>query len=94
MAVLGGGGLTGSEALRVERTGDGFSLSLSLPFVERSEIDLARIGDDELMVSVGLQRRLFSLPSALRRCDVRGAVLRDDRLVVSFVPNPDFWVRT
>lgn len=94
VAVLGGGGLTGSEALRVERTGDGFSLSLSLPFVERSEIDLARIGDDELMVSVGLQRRLFSLPSALRRCDVRGAVLRDDRLVVSFVPNPDFWVRT
>ncbi len=61
--------------------------------MDRSEINLARIGDDELMVSVGSQRRLFTLPSALRRCDVRGAALRDDLLIVSFVPNPDLWVR-
>ncbi len=98
VAVLGTGGPTdggpaASGPLRVERAGDGFALSLGLPFVDRSEINLARIGDDELMVSVGSQRRLFTLPSALRRCDVRGAALRDDRLIVSFVPNPDLWVR-
>ncbi|WP_235433678.1 hypothetical protein [Protofrankia coriariae] len=62
--------------------------------MERSEITLARVGADELMVSVGSQRRMLTLPSALRRCDVTGAVLRDDRLVVSFVPDPDLWVRT
>ncbi|WP_322756019.1 ArsA family ATPase [Frankia sp. Cas3] len=89
----GDGGPGDGGPLRVERAGDGFALSLSLPFVDRSEINLARIGDDELMVSVGSQRRLFTLPSALRRCDVRGAALRDDLLIVSFVPNPDLWVR-
>ncbi|WP_250281642.1 ArsA family ATPase [Frankia sp. CiP1_Cm_nod2] len=94
VAVLGGGGWAGIGPLRVERAGNGFSISIALPFVERSEIALARVGADELMVSVGSQRRMLTLPSALRRCDVTGAVLRDDRLVVSFVPDPDLWVRT
>ncbi|WP_207386500.1 ArsA family ATPase [Protofrankia symbiont of Coriaria ruscifolia] len=93
-AVLGGGGRAGIGPLRVERTGDGFSILIDLPFVERSEIALARLGADELMVSVGSQRRMLTLPSALRRCDVSGAVLRDDRLVVSFVPDPSLWART
>ncbi|WP_083828308.1 ArsA family ATPase [Candidatus Protofrankia datiscae] len=93
VAVLGGG-RAGIGPLRVERAGNGFSISIALPFVERSEITLARVGADELMVSVGSQRRMLTLPSALRRCDVTGAVLRDDRLVVSFVPDPDLWVRT
>ncbi len=94
VGVLGAGRQADGGPLHVERTDDGFSISLGLPFVERSEIGLTRIGEDELMVSVGSQRRLLILPSALRRCDVRGAVLRDDRLVVSFVLDPDLWVRT
>ena len=80
------------EIPRVERTGNGYAMSFGLPFAERGDVDLARIGD-ELVVTVGAHRRLVALPAALRRCDVREARLRDDRLVVSFVPDPDRWVR-
>lgn len=76
----------------VERTEEGFALSFGLPFVDGSQIDLARLGDD-LVVTVGSFRRAVPLPAALRRCDVSAARLRDDRLVVSFVPDPDQWVR-
>ncbi|MBX6391130.1 MAG: ArsA family ATPase [Frankia sp.] len=91
-AVLGARAGAGSEAPSVERTEDGYAMSFGLPFADRREVDLARMGD-ELVVTVGQHRRLFALPAALRRCDVTGARLRDDRLVVSFVPDPDQWVR-
>jgi arsenite-transporting ATPase len=55
-------------------------------------VDLARLGDD-LVVTVGPHRRCLPLPAALRRCDVSAACLRDERLVVSFVPDPDQWIR-
>ena len=83
---------SGGEPL-VERTDYGFSLSFGLPLADRAEVDLARLGDD-LVVTVGTHRRCVPLPAVLRRCDVREACLRDDRLVVSFVPDPDLWVRT
>ncbi|MGF7235508.1 MAG: ArsA family ATPase [Frankia sp.] len=88
-ARLGTGGI---DPMHVERTAEGFALSLGLPFAERSEVDLARRGD-ELVVTVGSHRRLLALPSALRRCDVTGASMKGDRLVVSFTPDPDQWVR-
>ena len=90
--VLGTRVGTVGEAPLVERTEDGYALSFGVPFAERGDVDLARMGD-ELVVTVGPHRRLLALPAALRRCDVRGAWLRDDRLVVSFVPDPDQWVR-
>lgn len=78
--------------LQVERTADGFALSLGLPFASRGEVDLARRGD-ELVITVGAHRRLLALPSALRRCDLVGAGLRDGRLVIRFVPDPTQWIR-
>jgi len=90
--VLGTRVGTVGEAPLVERTEDGYALSFGVPFAERGDVDLARMGD-ELVVTVGPHRRLLALPAALRRCDVRAAWLRDDRLVVSFVPDPDQWVR-
>lgn len=81
------------EPLRVSRTVDGFALTLALPFAERGEIDLGRRGD-ELVVTVGGDRRLLSLPSALRRCTIEGARLVDGELAVRFVPDPDLWMRT
>lgn len=91
-AVLGGRVGSDTEAPRVERTEDGYAMSFGVPFADRSDVDLARLGD-ELVVTVGQHRRLLALPAALRRCDVREARLRDDQLVVSFVPDPDQWVR-
>ncbi|MCM3884809.1 ArsA family ATPase [Frankia sp. R82] len=91
-SVLGVGLAGDSDQPRVERTEDGFALTFGLPFVDGSQVDLARLGDD-LVVTVGAFRRAVPLPAALRRCDVSTARLRGDRLVVSFVPDPDRWVR-
>lgn len=79
------------EPVRVERTVDGFRLSLALPLADRGDLQLTRSGND-LVVTVGAQRRVLSLPSALRRCQVAGAALRDGRLGVDFVPDPALWM--
>ncbi|MCA1710645.1 MAG: ArsA family ATPase [Actinobacteria bacterium] len=84
---------SGAELLDLERTSDGFVLSLSLPLARRSDVDLARSGD-ELVVTVGGHRRVLALPSALRRCVVAGAVLTGGRLAIRFEPDPDLWMRT
>ncbi|MCX4761363.1 ArsA family ATPase [Streptomyces sp. NBC_01275] len=64
-----------------------------LPGAIRDELDLIRRGD-ELVVSAGPFRRIVALPSALRRCTVDGAALRDGELCVRFAPDPGLWPRT
>ena len=80
----------GPELLEVERVADGFVLSIALPLADRRELDLVRHGD-ELVLTVGAHRRTLALPSALRRCTVEGAALRDGRLRVRFEPDPAQW---
>ena len=58
-------------------------LHLALPLVTRSEVDLARNGD-ELVVTVGSYRRLLTLPSGLARHRVRGARVERGELQVRF----------
>lgn len=81
---------TPDDLLSVERTSDGFCLSLALPLAQLRDVDLARTGD-ELVVTVGGHRRVLALPSALRRCVVAGATLADGRLRVRFEPDPVLW---
>ncbi|HYN75575.1 MAG TPA: ArsA family ATPase [Candidatus Limnocylindria bacterium] len=78
------------EPLLVERSGDEFVLSLALPLAERDDMELVRSGD-ELVVTVGSARRVLALPSALRRCTVAGAALREGRLRIRFEPDPALW---
>jgi arsenite-transporting ATPase len=77
-------------ALRVEREASDFVLVLQLPLAQRQDVDLARQGDD-LIVVVDGRRRVLSLPSALRRCRVVGAALRSGELRVRFEPDPALW---
>ncbi len=79
------------EPMEVRRTDGGFTLSIPLPFAEKDQLDLSRRGD-ELVVTVASWRRLLTLPSALRRCDITGAHLVDGRLLVDFVPDPAVWM--
>jgi arsenite-transporting ATPase len=76
--------------LRVERSGPEFVLVLRLPLADRRDLELAR-QDDELTVVLGGWRRVLSLPSALRRCQVVGAALRSGELRIRFEPDPDLW---
>jgi arsenite/tail-anchored protein-transporting ATPase len=74
------------EPLRVRgsgRPGGDMVLELRLPFTERDDLELGRVGD-ELLVRVGPYRRAVVLPDALRRRAVGGAELRDGRLRVAF----------
>ncbi|MEY9489142.1 arsenite-transporting ATPase [Streptomyces calvus] len=66
---------------------------LPLPGARREELDLIRRGD-ELVVTAGPFRRIVPLPSALRRCTVDGAALREDELRIRFRPDPRLWPRT
>jgi arsenite-transporting ATPase len=79
------------ESMEVRRTDGGFTLSIPLPFAEKDQLDLSRRGD-ELVVTVASWRRLLTLPSALRRCDITGAHLVDGHLLVDFVPDPAVWM--
>jgi arsenite-transporting ATPase len=75
------------EPLSISRRGSDFELAIALPLVAKGEIDVAR-RSDELMVTVGAHRRVLSLPSALRRCEIRGAHLEPGRLLIDFTPDP------
>ncbi|QMU68526.1 ArsA family ATPase [Streptacidiphilus sp. P02-A3a] len=65
---------------------------IPLPGADRADLDLVRRGD-ELALGVGPYRRTVPLPSALRRCTVAGAALRDGVLAVRFAPDPQLWPR-
>ncbi|WP_073952579.1 ArsA family ATPase [Streptomyces kebangsaanensis] len=65
---------------------------IPLPGAVRDELELIRRGD-ELVLAVGAFRRIVPLPSALRRCTVDGAGLRDGELRIRFVPDAALWPR-
>ncbi|WP_280665889.1 MULTISPECIES: ArsA family ATPase [unclassified Kitasatospora] len=66
---------------------------LAVPGADRADLELMRRGD-ELVVGLGPYRRILPLPSALRRCTVAGAGLRDGELTVRFAPDPELWPRS
>jgi arsenite-transporting ATPase len=79
-------------ASTVERDGEEYVLRMALPFADRSDVGLARSGD-ELVLTVAGERRLLTLPSGLRRCVTVGAAMRDGALSVRFRPDPGQWPR-
>ncbi|MDT4920466.1 MAG: arsenite/tail-anchored protein-transporting ATPase [Pseudonocardiales bacterium] len=81
---------TGAELMRVTHVGDEFVLHLALPLAQRADVDAVRAGDD-LVVSVGPNRRVLTLPSVLRRCLVAGGEFDGRELRVRFRPDPELW---
>ena len=84
---------TDHDGWAVERAGDGYDVLVDLPLARAADVDLARCGD-ELVLTLGSWRRVLLLPSALRRCVVRGARIREGRLRVHFEPDPALWPRS
>jgi arsenite-transporting ATPase len=68
---------------RVEKVGTEYVLSLKVPFVDRSEIDLSR-QDGELFVTIGNYRREIALPRVLAQRETRGATIEDGELKIRF----------
>ena len=80
------------EPPAVSRSGAGYELRVALPYVRRSDVRLARSGD-ELVLTVGDQLRRLALPSVLRRCVAVGASAGDGAVRVRFRPDPALWPR-
>jgi arsenite/tail-anchored protein-transporting ATPase len=76
----------------VSRSGPDYELSLPMPYVRRSDVRLARSGD-ELLLTVGDQLRRLALPAVLRRCVAVGASAGDGAIRVRFRPDPALWPR-
>lgn len=66
-----------------EKTEDGYRLSMSLPFVEKREIDLSR-GDFDLTIRIGTFKRHVALPRSLIQLGIAEARMEGSRLNVDF----------
>ena len=62
---------------------DGASLRLELPFADKGELQLRRVGD-ELIVRVGPHKRTMMLPAGLAGYRPSGAKFEDHALVITF----------
>jgi arsenite-transporting ATPase len=82
----------GTELLSVDQVDDGFVLRVALPLAQRAAVDAVRAGDD-LVVTVGPNRRVLTLPSVLRRCVVAGGEFDGRELRVRFRPDPELWTQ-
>lgn len=70
-------------AQRLSRTGDGYVLSLKLPFVGEDDIDLMQ-HNGELILQVGRVRRVIPLPSPVDALGAADAVLEEGVLEIRF----------
>jgi arsenite-transporting ATPase len=75
--------LHADDPLRVRKRGTSYVLSLRLPFVDRTDLEVFRKGD-ELYIRVGTYKRNLVLPQSLQRLDVQEANFVGDRLEVRF----------
>jgi arsenite-transporting ATPase len=68
----------------IYRVGSQYVLSLSLPLVERSDIQMHRSVFDELVIRIGNWKRNVALPTGLAKLEVAGAKYVEDRLNILF----------
>jgi arsenite-transporting ATPase len=73
---------------RIDKDGQDFVLTLKVPFVDKSAVDLSR-HNGELYVTVGNYRREITLPRVLARRDTGGASIEDGELRIRFVKRPE-----
>ena len=71
------------KPVRIEKEDGRFVLSLHLPFVEKSDLDVFQKGE-ELFIRVGPLKRNILLPRILLNHTVRGAKFDQDRLKITF----------
>jgi arsenite/tail-anchored protein-transporting ATPase len=74
-----------SNPQRIDKDGNDYVLSLKVPFVEKSAVDLSRHNGD-LYVTVGNYRREITLPRVLERRETAGATIDNGELRVRFAP--------
>jgi len=71
------------KPMTIDREDGGYVLTLQLPFVARGDVSLMRSGD-ELVITIGNQRRNVLLPQVLLGQTLKGARLDTGRLCIRF----------
>jgi arsenite-transporting ATPase len=74
-----------SVSERLELRADGATLRLELPFADKGDISLKRLGS-ELIVRVDGHKRTMLLPPALDDLEPKGAAFEDGALTITFEP--------
>jgi arsenite-transporting ATPase len=74
-----------SNPQRIDKDGKDYVLTLKVPFVDKSAVDLSRHNGD-LYVTVGNYRREITLPRVLARRETAGASIDGGELRVRFAP--------
>ncbi len=73
------------KPIQIEKVDGRYVLSLNLPFVEKSSLDLTQKGE-ELIVKAGTFKRNILLPRILLHHSVMGAKFEGERLRITFAP--------
>jgi arsenite/tail-anchored protein-transporting ATPase len=71
------------DPMSITKDGDGYLLSLRLPFTHKEELDLSTKAD-ELFIKVGPYRRTILLPSVLTGRRISSARMVDERVLITF----------
>jgi arsenite/tail-anchored protein-transporting ATPase len=78
------------ELMTVEADGEEYVLRIPLPLATRGAVEASRAGDD-LVLTVAGHRRVITLPSVLRRCEVVRGAFVEHELRVCFRPDAALW---
>ena len=71
------------DPMTIAKDGDGYLLTLRLPFTRKEELELSSKGD-ELFVKVGQYRRTIMLPAVLATRRISSARMDGDRVLITF----------
>lgn len=61
-----------------------YRIELDLPFKHKGDIQLFKAKDDSVIVLVGSQKCNIALPDTLKRARMRGAEMKDEKLIIRF----------
>lgn len=73
---------TGS-IFKIKKCNEGYNLSINMPFVDKSELDLCQEGD-EIHISIKNEKRSFMLPKSLLSKEIVTAKYENDNLNILF----------
>ncbi|MFO7817706.1 MAG: ArsA family ATPase [Desulfovibrionales bacterium] len=68
----------------ITKEGNDYIFSVELPFIEKSDLELRRKGDDRLILQIGNWRREIFLPSSLSQKPLKKAKLENGILTIRF----------
>ena len=68
---------------KIKKCNEGYNLSINMPFVDKSELDLCQEGD-EISISIKNEKRSFALPRSLKSKEIVNAKYENDNLNILF----------